>query len=274
MVDMKPGITSYNRASYARWLYGDVRGATRYMLMAIHAGSTQPENVAWCQSQLGDDYFNAGFVLGAEQQYRAALHTFPHQASAMAGMAQVEIALGHPKAAIRWYRKAIAVVPLPQYITGLGDLYTSLGKTADAARQYATVGLIQRIYRINHIRFGVEEAQFDADHDVHLAQALAIARREAQTRRDSFTMDTLAWALYKNGQDAQALKAEKSALRLGTRYALYYFHAGMIEAKLGNRVEAQSDLQNALMTNPNFHPVFARTARLELQRINQQVSQG
>lgn len=274
MVNVQPGLASYNRASYARWLYGDVRGAVRYMLMAIHAGSTQPENVAWCQSQLGDDFFNAGFVLGAKQQYEAALHTFPHEAPAMAGLAQVEAALGHPKAAIRWYRRAIAIVPLPQYLTGLGDLYTSLGMRSLASQQYATIAFIEHIYTINHVRYGVEEAQFDADHNVHLAQALSIARREATTRHDLYTMDTLAWALYRNGQYSAAWKAERSALRLGTHYALYYFHAGMIEARLGNTVEAQSYLHNALMTNPNFSVLFAPVARQTLDRIDQKVAQG
>ena len=274
MVNLKPGLASYNRASYARWLYGDTRGATRYMLMAIRAGSTQPENVAWCQSQLGDDFFNAGFVLGAKQQYQAALHSFPHEAPALAGMAQVEVALGHPTAAIRYYKAAIAVVPLPLYLTGLGDLYTSLGMKGQAAQQYATIRFIEHIYTINHVRYGVEEAQFDADHNQNLAQALTIARREAATRHDLITMDTLAWVLYRNGKYAEAWKAERSALRLGTHYAPYYFHAGMIEAKLGNIVEAQSYLQNALMTNPNFNVLFAQTDRQELKQLNRQVATG
>ena len=122
MVDLKPSLASYNRASYVRWLYGDLQNATRFMLMAIRAGSTDRENVAWCESQLGDDYFNAGFVLPAEAQYRAALHMFPHYARALAGMATVELALGHRAAAVKYYKQAIAVVPLPQYVTSLGDL--------------------------------------------------------------------------------------------------------------------------------------------------------
>ena len=268
MVNLKPGLASYNRASYARWLYGDLRNATRYMLMAIHAGSTQRENVAWCQSQLGDDYFNAGFVVAAEYQYRAALRTFPHYARALAGLATVEAALGHPRSAIHYYQQAIVAVPLPQYVIGLGDLYTSLGNRKAAARQYALISFMNRIFTVNHVRFGIELAQFDADHNTNLAGALRIARDTARERHDVQTMDTLAWVLYKNGRYAQAWKAEKQALRLGTHFAPYYFHAGMIQAALGNVTEAQSYLSSALMLNPNFSVLYVPVARAELAHLN------
>ncbi len=272
MIDLKPSLAAYNRASYARWLFGDIRGATRFMLLAIRAGSTQPENVAWCESQLGDDYFNAGFLLGAEYEYKVALRTFPHYARALAGMATVEFSLGHTAAAVRYYKQAIAVVPLPQYVIGLGDIYTKLGEARAAKKQYALIGYINHIFAINHVRYGIETAQYDADHNQDLANALRIARSEAQHRHDIQTMDTLAWVLYKNGRYAEAWKAEKQALRLHTHFAPLYFHAGMIQAKLGNLIEAQSYLHSALMLNPNFHPIFASVARDELLRLNHQAT--
>ncbi|HEX6507868.1 MAG TPA: tetratricopeptide repeat protein [Chloroflexota bacterium] len=273
MINLKPSLVSYNRASYARWLYGDVRGAVRFMLLAIRAGSTIPENVAWCESQLGDDYFNDGFVLGAESMYRTALQTFPHYAPALAGLATVEYSLGHPRAAIRYYRQAIAIVPLPQYVTGLGDLYTHLGDTRDAARQYALIHFIDHVFAINHVRYGVETAQYDADHNVNVAQALQIARSEARTRNDSLTLDTLAWAMYRNGLYADALRTEQKAMRLGTHYAPYLFHAGMIEARLGNVEEAQGYLHSALMINPNFGILAAPVARAELDQLDARAAQ-
>ncbi|GAC1328053.1 MAG: hypothetical protein NVS2B16_29930 [Chloroflexota bacterium] len=268
MVDLKPALASYNRASYVRWLYGDLRGAVRLMMLAIRAGSTQRENVAWCETQLGDDVFNAGFVAVAQQEYAAALHTFPHYARALAGMAAVQTALHHPRAAIAYYRQAIAVVPLPQYVTSLGDLYTALGQRQAARQQYALIAFIDRMFALNHVRYGVETAMFDADHNQNLADALRIARSEAQLRHDIQTDDTLAWVLYKNGMYRQAWHAEQQALRLGTRYAPYFFHAGMIQSKLGNVTEAQSYLHSALMMNPNFGVLYEPVAHAELQRLN------
>jgi tetratricopeptide (TPR) repeat protein len=268
MVNLKPSLASYNRASYVRWLYGDLRNATRYMLMAIRAGSTQPENVAWCQSQLGDDYFNAGFVLPARYEYRAALTSFPHYARALAGMAAVEIALGHRRAAVRYYQQAIEVVPLPQYVIGLGDLYASMGNRAAAEKEYALISFMNHIFTINHVQFGPEMAQFDADHNRNLAQALRLARAAAGYRHDIQTMDTLAWVLYKNGRYPQAWNAEEQALRLGTRFAPYFFHAGMIQAAEGHVTEAQSYLSSALMLNLNFGVLQVPVARAELTKLN------
>lgn len=272
MNDLKPSLAAYNRASYARWLYGDVRGATRFMVLAIRAGSTQPENVAWCETQLGDDYFNAGFVLGAQSEYRAALKLFPHYARALAGLGAVEAALGHYSAATRYYRQAIAIVPLPQFLASLGDLYASHGNAAAAKKQYAVIHFIDHIYTVNHVRYGIDEAQFDADHNQNLAQALQLARAESVQRHDIGTMDTLAWVLYKNGRYAEAWTAEQHALRLHTAFAPYLFHAGMIQVKLGKLVEAQSYLQSALMLNPNFSVLYAPIARAELLRLNHQAT--
>jgi tetratricopeptide (TPR) repeat protein len=274
MVDAKPGLTSYNRAAYVRWLNGDLRGAVRYMLLAIRVGSTQPENVAWCESELGDYLFADGAVLPAAAEYRAALKAFPHYARALAGLATTQAAIGNTKAAEKLYREAISIVPLPQYLTSLGDLQASLGDRAGAARQYATIHLIEQLFAINHVRYGVEEAQFDAEHNQNLTSALKIAERETQTRHDYLAEDTLAWALYKNGQYSEAWKAESSAMRLGTRLALLDFHAGMIQAKLGHLVEAQSFLHNVLMVNSHFNPLDAPVARAELLHLNQLAAHG
>ena len=274
MVDAKPGLTSYNRAAYVRWLNGDLRGAVRYMLLAIRAGSTQPENVAWCESELGDYLFGDGAILPAAEEYRAALKAFPHYARALAGLASTQAAIGNTKTAEKLYRQAISIVPLPQYLTSLGDLQTSLGDRAGAARQYATIHLIEKLFVFNHVRYGVEEAQFDAEHNQNLTTALKIAERETQNRHDYLAEDTLAWALYKNGKYADAWKAESSAMRLGTRLASLFFHAGMIQSKLGHLVEAQSFLHNTLMVNSHFNPLDAPVARAELLHLNQMAAHG
>jgi tetratricopeptide (TPR) repeat protein len=274
MVNAKPSLASYNRAAYGRWILGDVRGAVRLMSMAIRAGSTQPENVAWCESELGDYLFNTGAVIPAQQQYESALKTFPHYARALAGLGAVDAALHQTKTAESLYRQAIAAVPLPQYLTALGDLQASIGHMSAANRQYATIRFIERLFTINHVRYGVEEAQFDADHNQNLQTALAIAQRETRTRHDYLAEDTLAWALYRNGRYADAWRAEQRALKVGVHLASLYYHAGMIQAKLGNVTEAQSYLQNALMTNPNFSPLYAPIARAELLRLNTAVAHG
>ena len=70
-----------------------------------------------------------------------------------------------------------------------------------------------------------------------------------------------------NGDDRAALAHADAALRIGTKSALFYFHRGMIEAGLGMRPQAVSDLREALKLNPNFSPLQAPQARAALKRL-------
>ncbi len=54
-------------------------------------------------------------------------------------------------------------------------------------------------------------------------------RKRRASRADIVTMDTLAWAYYKNGQIADAAEASAQALRTGTRNARIRCHAEAID---------------------------------------------
>ena len=112
-----------------------------------------------------------------------------------------------------------------------------------------------------------ELALFYADHDTKLGEALDLARRELEVRRDVYTHDVLAWALYKNGQAADAVAPMKEALRLGTEDARLFFHAGMIHRAAGERARARELLQRALTLNPRFHVLQAEIAERTLREI-------
>src|SRR5205085_2357239 len=127
MVDLRPDLSSYSRVSYARELYGDVPGAIEAMQQAVSAGSPAAENTAWTRVQLGNLYFNSKQLDKAEAEYNNALHGYPDYLHALAGLAQVRAAQGNLDDAIRLYKQALAIVPLPQYLTALGDIYTLKG---------------------------------------------------------------------------------------------------------------------------------------------------
>lgn len=100
-----------------------------------------------------------------------------------------------------------------------------------------------------------------------LDEALAVARRERETRTDIYTSDVLAWCLYKKGQYAEAKAAIDDALRLGTRDASINYHAGMIYRALGERRAAAKHLQLALKLNPSFDVLQADVARQALRSL-------
>ena len=48
---------------------------------------------------------------------------------------------------------------------------------------------------------------------------------------------------------------------------MFLFHAGMIHEKLGDRVDAQKLLYQALSLNPEFHPIYAPIAAATLAEL-------
>ena len=77
----------------------------------------------------------------------------------------------------------------------------------------------------------------------------------------------LAWAALKAGKVDEAQSAIKEALRLGTRDAKLYYHAGMIAKAAGDRTAARSHLERALKLSPQFDPLQAEVARKTLQEL-------
>ncbi len=267
MLDLRPYTASYARASYLRSLYGMTDGAIEAMRLAAESSSpADPEGMAWCYVHLGDELTNAGKLSEAEHQYDQALFIFPDYHFALAAKARARMAFGDTNAAIDFYKRALDRVPLPDTAIALGDLYTKLGRTDEAKKQYDLVEFIERTTAAGST-YSRQLALFYADHDMKLDDALQIAQRERAARNDIFTCDALAWVLFKKGDLAGAKAASDEALRLGTRDARINYHAGMINRSLGNRREAAKYLQLALKINPFFDVLQADVARRTLHDI-------
>jgi tetratricopeptide (TPR) repeat protein len=252
------------RTAGIKSIRGDPRGAIRDLERAIEIGTKAglgKESLAWTQWQLGNEHFGLGDLRRAEAQYRAALKTSDGYHRALAGLAKVRAAQRRHSEAIDLYTQAIAIIPLPEYIAALGDVYLKAGQPAEADKQFDLVEYIGRLNRANQVMYNRDLAMFYADHDRKLDEALALARKELEVRQDIYTYAALAWALYKNGRFSEADAASRKALALGTQDAALYFHAGMIAHKLGDRDRAKAYLRRALQTNRYFHLVHADVAR-------------
>ena len=258
------------RVAYVKFLRGDTAGAVTRMREAVaRVGLSTPvgEPPAWTRVQLGHLLLATGDLAGADAAYKDASAALPGYHPALAGAAAVQGARGHLQTAADLYRKALEVVPLPEYAAALGDVYTRLGRTAEAGKQYALVEYIGRLSALNRTVYNRELALFYADHDRHLPQALELARKELQARRDIYSYDVLAWTLYKNGRAREAQVAMTEALRLGTLDARLFFHAGMIHRAQGEHDRAREALSRALALNPHFHLLHAQVARSVLAEL-------
>jgi tetratricopeptide (TPR) repeat protein len=270
MFNLEPGLDSYSRISYIKELNGDVGRAIKAMKKGIEEGirrNLPRENVAWAQYILGEIYFNAGDLKNAQEQYKTSIGTYGNYYYALSGLARVRAAEKNYKEAIELYNKAIGIVPLPVFVSFLGDVYKKTGNIEQAKKQYDLVEYIGLLSKINKVVYNRELALFYADHDLRLDEALELARRELEVRRDIYTYDTLAWTLYKNDRHEEALEASKESLILGTKDANLFFHIGMIYYKLGDMVKAKEYLKQALSTNPYFHVINSEVANNTLNEI-------
>jgi tetratricopeptide (TPR) repeat protein len=267
MVSLRPNQSSYNRASYYRWVMGDGEGAIAIMQLAIGAGSSAPENTAWCLVDLGNLYFKTGRMAEAEEAYRSALRTFADYYPAYAGLGRVQAAQGRYDDAIASLKRAQSAVPMPEYAAALAELYTRIGKSSEAARQLQLIDVIDKLARANNEKTNRNLALVFADQGRSLARALELAQAELQVRGDVYTYDALAWALYQNGKFAEAGDASHKALQFVTPEPAFYYHAGMIANALGNKAEAARHLERALALNPYFDPRQAEIASAALRAL-------
>ncbi len=252
MVDLRPDLSSYSRASYMRELYGDVDGAIEAMQRAVQAGGPNAENTNWTRVQLGHLYFNSGRLEEAEAEYKRALAAYPGYVHAEAGLARTQAARREYGVAIQLYGDVVNRMPLPEYVIALGDVYEAAGRSVEARQQFDLVRAIEQLYLSNGVDTDLEMALFAADHGQAIDEALVRARRAFEKRPTIYAADTLAWTLSQAGQHEAAYELAQQALRLGTRDALLLFHAGMIAYRLGRAAEAQSYLEQAVTINPNF----------------------
>jgi len=219
------------------------------------------ENAAWYLLRVGDMYFNIGNVDEAGGYYEASLRVYENYHLALAGLCKVRAAEGNYEEAIEYYQRAVNIVPQPDFLAALGDLYIMTGQPEQAEIQYATVETIGTLAAINEQIYNRQLANFYSDHNMNVEEALTLALAELESRKDIYGYDAAAWAHYKNGNYKEAQILMEQAFALGTRDANLYYHAGMIALALGDKAQARIYLDEALAINPHFSILFADEAR-------------
>ena len=275
MMELGADAYGYARRAGLKSVRGDPDGAIADLERAVadgRAAGVPAESVAWMLWQLGAEHAALGRLDRADNAFTSALDVYPGYHRALAGLAHVHAARSRFDEAVVLYRKALAVIPQPDYAAALGDVLVASGRPVEARKHYELVEYIGQLDAVNQVLYNRELAYFYADHDVKLDAALELARRELTVRQDIYAYDLLAWALFKNGRHAEAQAAMVSALRLGTHDARLYYHAGMIAHALGDADQARTYLARALSLNPHFHVRHARVAAQTLASLNDQPS--
>jgi tetratricopeptide (TPR) repeat protein len=246
-------------------LKGDFDGALRLMREAAEAirKSGAPKDVAWYQGRLGDIAFNAGRLDEADAFYRSVPEGTDTFHDATFGKGRVLLAKGRADEAIEMFEKAVAIGPDPHMLAALGDLYLKHGRKEKAEALFSRLEEVTE-GKAEYLR---ERSLFYSDHDRKLPEALSLAEKDLEQRKDVFGYDALAWALCKNGRPEEAAKAMEQAMKLGTKDSKLYYHSGMIALKLGDKDKAREQLRKALSQNPHFSALQAEEARRVLDSL-------
>jgi tetratricopeptide (TPR) repeat protein len=265
---LAPGPAVTARQARIAFLRGDSANAVSLAEAAHGAaradGETGPA-LSWYAYLAGTMSLSAGEPEEAVRWFDRAVDEWPASYLALAGRARAAAALGDTAAAIADYRASVEVAPQPDALTALGDLLALRGDAAAAEEQYATVEAIARLQAGDGgLVYNRQLALFLVDHHGDAAEALTLAERELEARKDVYGYDAYAWALLANGRAAEADAAISTALATGTRDARVLFHAGEIAHALGHDARARTLLEASLAIRGALDPLSASRAAAAL----------
>jgi tetratricopeptide (TPR) repeat protein len=261
MLDLRPDVASYSRASYVYELRGDADGARSAMERALALAAT-PDDAEFAAFHLADLASGHGDLDAAERYLDEGLRRAPGSTELLLVQARLLAAQGDGAAASVAYRDVIDELPDADHHVEYGEFLESRGRAAEAREHYAAADAATARASAAGVVPDVEVALHLADRG-RAAQALAVAERQYAQRRSVDVEDAYAWALHTAGRHEEALTHVRAAQRLGTRDALVSYHRGMIEASLGLTEAARASLRRALDLDPRFSarhaPIAART---------------
>ncbi|MBG0828255.1 hypothetical protein HS041_10810 [Planomonospora sp. ID67723] len=257
MMELRPGVAAFTRASYAAELRGDRAGARRLLAGAL-GDAFAPADVAYCRYHLGELALHSGDLAGAAEQYRLALRAAPEFTPALAGTARAAALGGRTAEALDLYATVVGRLPLAQYVIEYAEVIRASG--GDPSGQWTLLRAQRDLMAGAGVRDDLTWAEYEADHGSP-ARAVEHARAEYARAPNAVAADALAWALHRDGRSREALPYAREATSTGWRNALLLHHRAEIERALGLTRRAERSAAEARAANPAFSPRLPALAR-------------
>lgn len=254
----------------------EVKGQTEVVLSLLQRAEKQARKnsqgepstqTAWYQIRLGQFHLEHGELEEANRLLEEAVASQPDYFMARASLADLRVKQGRFDEALAEYRRTISIAADPLFFMAVGDIHAKLGRADEARQQYEQAEKLILESGATPAEFSRELSQFYSDRNLKPERALELAKTDLTFRQDIHGHDTLAWALYRNGQFAEAAKTMEQALRWGSKEAKLHYHAGMIFWRLGQADQARTHLEHALKINSNFSLLEADEARRVLAEL-------
>jgi len=247
---------------YARWLEVQERDAKAYgMLSAAESLATRQfrmpaEQRAWFHLRVADFALRHGRLGEADAALNRGYDVAPDDYRLEALDARLHAAHGDWHGVLEAGNRSIAQVLDPATLGLMADAAAALGDSS-ASAEYARTMLVAVAAQPGPYHRAA--ALYLLDHRGDLAEVLKRTESDGAVRQDIYGLDLLAWALHRNGRDAEALSTIDRALATGTRDAQIEFHASQISRALALvgradslSVRAHQDNAALLAFNPSL----------------------
>jgi tetratricopeptide (TPR) repeat protein len=252
MMNLRPGnLPAYLCGAALRQDWGDMDGALDFLSKALQ--QTPPfetEETAWILTQMAQVHRQMGRPAAAETLLKQALQTFPGYYLSQEELAQVWLSQHRFTEAADLLGERNRNFPSPFSHLLAARALDGSGKQDDAAKTYAEFEQEARAQITQPENSNRELIGYYIETAHQPQEALRIARLELENQRDVATLDAYAWALFANGNTAEARQQIQKVLADGTADAVIFYHAGAIEAAAGNRAGATHNFQQSLDLNP------------------------
>ncbi len=219
-------------------------------------------SAAWARTLLGRLYVQRGNFKQAEQLYQAALEIIPRYPLALIQSADLELRRGNSEKAQRLYKQVIsdsrngATIYDHLVLRGLARTYHVQENPVAMQDLYYRAEQRLRSEGVGHAggSFGhrreLAQLLLERGQSQDLAEALNLMREEVKIRRDTDSLDTLAWALVRSQQPQEARQVLQEVIDRGTRDAVVFYRAGAIAKQQGDSTKAVQWFQRSHETDP------------------------
>jgi tetratricopeptide (TPR) repeat protein len=257
MVDLKPNLPSYARASYLAWLTGDEKGARLIAKQAVSAGQEQKitEGLAWVITQTAWMFWHDGDLKGAEAGFDLALEKHGEHIPAWLGKARVALATQR-------FDEAQALLMRAQEKNPTAESAWLLLQHALLIRDKALIESREaELLKLGRNQDPRTLSLALSVRNVRPDEALKLAGAEFEKRPGLYTKDAYAFALARSGQAAKAATLAQEIVSLNTPDPGLMARAGFVLFQAGDVKKGRALMKAALDKNPHFDPIFSQEVR-------------
>lgn len=265
MLDLRGAtVPALTRTAYLRELFGDLDGALELMRMSLDStGLGEREDRAWILNQIAHLHLLRGERKPAESALQEALAIFPDYHYALGNLGKLRMLERKYAAAVALFRQRYQQAPHAENLYPLGEALEKAKQHEESRRVFAEFEKKARAESAGVDNANRELIFYYIDYAKKPAEALRLARIEAERRKDIFTLDAYAWALCANGQYREAKQHMKRVLAVGVRDAGILHRAGTIAKRLGEYAAARRYFRQSAALNS----LGSEKARLELAKM-------